>query len=80
MEAAVETEEGDWSIHPNYGQIRNVLDTLNAGVLVRTLEGQILFANERMLQWVGYSPKELDGQNIRILIPESCLLISTDDV
>jgi PAS domain S-box-containing protein len=66
----MEKDEGAWSVHPTYGQIQNVLDALNAGIIVRTVDGTILFANDRMLQWVGYTPEELDGQNVRILLPE----------
>ena len=65
----MENDEGAWSIHPTYGQIRAVLDTLNAGVLVRTVAGRILFANDRMLHWLGYAAEELDGQDVRILVP-----------
>jgi PAS domain S-box-containing protein len=66
----MEKDEGDWSVHPSYTQIQDVLDTLNAGVVVRTLDGKILFANGRMLHWVGYTPQELDGQDVGILVPE----------
>jgi PAS domain S-box-containing protein len=66
----METDEGAWALHPSYTQIRDVLDTLNAGVVVRTLDGKIIFANDRMLQWVGYTPQELDGQHLAILVPE----------
>jgi PAS domain S-box-containing protein len=70
MEITMEQDEGAWSVHPSYMQIREVLDTLNAGVVVRTLDGKILFANDRMLHWVGYTPQELDGQGLGILVPE----------
>lgn len=66
----METSKGEWSLDPTYAQIQDVLDTLNAGVLVRTVAGQILFANDRMLHWVGYTPQELDGLDVRTLIPE----------
>lgn len=66
----METKDSAWSVHPTYGQIQAVLDTLNAGVIVRTVEGRILFANDRMLHWVGYTAKEIDGQNIRTLVPD----------
>jgi PAS domain S-box-containing protein len=66
----MEKDEGAWSVHPTYGQIQNVLDALNAGIIVRTVDGRILFVNDRMLKWVGYTPQELDGQNVRILLPE----------
>jgi PAS domain S-box-containing protein len=70
METSMEKSQGAWSIHPSYAQILGALDALNAGIVVRTLDGKILYVNGRMLHWVGYTPEELDGQNVRILIPE----------
>jgi len=69
----METEDSAWSIHPTYAQVRDVLDTLNAGLLLRTVEGRILFANDRMLHWIEYTAEELDGQNFRMLIPDELL-------
>ena len=48
----METSDSVWSVHPTYALIQNVLDTLNAGILVRTVDGKILFANDRLLHWV----------------------------
>jgi PAS domain S-box-containing protein len=70
MEASMETSDGVWSVHPTYALIQNVLDTLNAGILVRTVDGKILFANDRLLHWVGYTAQELDGQDFRMLVPD----------
>jgi len=69
----METSEGAWSVHPTYKQIQDVLDALNAGIFVRTIDGKILFANARMLHWVGYSAEELDGQDIRTLIADELI-------
>lgn len=66
----METSEGAWSIHPTYAQIQNVLDALNAGILVRTVDGKILFANDRMLHWIGYTPQEIDGKDVRLLVAD----------
>jgi len=66
----METKEAPWSLHPTYAQILDVLDTMNAGLLARTVEGRILFANDRMLSWLGYSPAELEGMNVRDLVPD----------
>ena len=65
----METSDSVWSVHPTYALIQNVLDTLNAGILVRTVDGKILFANDRLLHWVDYTAKELDGQDFRMLVP-----------
>lgn len=69
----METNEGPWTIQPSYSQMLNVLDTMNAGLLVRTVEGQIIFANDRMLHWLGYTPAELEGMNVRELMPEELI-------
>jgi PAS domain S-box-containing protein len=66
----METDDGHWSVHPTYAQLIGVIDALNAGILVRTVEGRIVFANARMLHWVGYEAEELDGQDVRILVPD----------
>ena len=76
----MESDEGAWSIHPSYSQIQAVLDTLNAGVFVRTIEGRVLFANERILQWLGYTAKELDGMDFRMLIADELLDEIEDDL
>lgn len=69
----METNEDGWLIHPTYGQLASVLDTLNAGILVRTVDGKILFANSRMLYWLGYAQQELDGRDARSLLADELL-------
>lgn len=69
----MEKSEGEWSVHPTYAQIRAVLDTLNAGLLLRTVEGRVLFANDRLLQWLDYTAQELDGRDVRTLIADDLL-------
>jgi PAS domain S-box-containing protein len=76
----METDEGAWSVHPTYAQIQDILDTLNAGLVVRTLEGRILFANGRLLHWLDYTADELDGQDIRILIPDELLAAVEEEI
>lgn len=66
----MEYEEKDWSIHPSAQELLAVLDTLNAGILVRNEDGGIVFANDRMLHWLGYRAAELDGEDVRRLIPD----------
>jgi PAS domain S-box-containing protein len=67
-----------WSIHPTAAQLLGVLDTLNAGIVARTEGGDVIFANDRMLHWLGYTLQELDGMNIRSLLPSE-LLPSLDE-
>jgi len=58
-----------WSLHASYEEIRSAMDTLNAGLIVRTPHGRLLYVNDRVLEWVGYTAEELDGQDFRILVP-----------
>ena len=66
----MDSQDGPWSIHPTYAQMLDVLDTMNAGLLVRTVEGHVVFANDRMLHWLGYSPAELEGMHVLELMPD----------
>jgi PAS domain S-box-containing protein len=56
-----------WSLHASYEEILGAMDTLNAGLIVRTPHGRLLYANDRVLEWVGYTAEELDGQDFRML-------------
>jgi PAS domain S-box-containing protein len=46
------------------------IETLNAGLFARTVDRKLLFANDRMLEWLGYAPEEIDGRDVLMLIPE----------
>jgi len=46
-----------------------VMKSLNAGLVVRTPHGRLLYVNDRVLEWVGYAAEELDGQDFRMLVP-----------
>jgi PAS domain S-box-containing protein len=65
----VSHDPSDWSLNPSYSDLRGAIDTLNAGLIVRTAHGKLLYANERVLEWVGYAREELDGQDFRMLLP-----------
>lgn len=46
----------------NEKQYRNLVETMNEGVLTTDYQGRITFVNERFCQMLGYTPKELFGQ------------------
>lgn len=66
----MESKSNRWSLHPTYDQLQNAIETLNAGLTVRTANGKILYANDRLLGWLGYSPEELDGQDALLFVPD----------
>jgi PAS domain S-box-containing protein len=63
------TSPKHWSLHTSYEELLGAMDTLNAGLIVRTAHGRLLYANDRVLEWVGYTAEELDGQDLRMLMP-----------
>lgn len=68
-EVSVEISKSSWSIQPSYQELFNLVETLNAGLTIYAPAGEILFANERVLEWTGYTAEELDGQHAAILVP-----------
>lgn len=66
----MESKEQHWSLHPSYDDLKRAIDTLNAGLFVRTVDRKLLFANDRMLEWLGYRAEEIDGQDVLMFIPQ----------
>jgi PAS domain S-box-containing protein len=58
-----------WSLNASYEEIRAAMNSLNAGLIVRTPYGRLLYVNDRVLEWVGYTAEELDGQDFMMLVP-----------
>jgi PAS domain S-box-containing protein len=46
------------------------VDSINCGLSVRNREGTILFVNERLRDWLGYQPGELEGKPAFALLPD----------
>lgn len=65
----MEPKKSPWTLQPSYEGLLGLVDTLNAGLFVYSLSGEIVFANERSLEWTGYTADELDGQPASILVP-----------
>lgn len=63
-------EKHKWTVEPSYAELIRLLETLNAGLTIYSLEGEILFASDRILEWTGHSAADLDGQSAAILVPE----------
>ena len=50
--------------------LARVIETMNCGLLVRDPSGDITFANETLLRWLGYSREELLGRPAEVFTPE----------
>jgi PAS domain S-box-containing protein len=59
--------EFPWAIEPSYEGLLSLIEEMNCGILVRDLDGCVLYANKRLLEWSGYSAKELEGKPASIL-------------
>ena len=58
-----------WEIDPSWSQLFQAIDSMNCGIVVRDLEGQVVYANQRLLDWLNYTPEELRGLPGNELVP-----------
>ena len=52
-----------------YRTLTAVVDTINCGFVSRDAKGTITFANQRLLDWLGYERDEVVGQHVQKLVP-----------
>ena len=57
-------------LHVTTQELSTAVDRLNCGVLARDASGHILYANERLGQWLGVLPHRLVGRSVLELVPE----------
>ena len=60
----------EWSKLPTYEGLLQAIEWMNCGLIVEDEEGHVLYANQRILEWSGYSASELEGAPVAVLIPE----------
>ena len=46
-----------------------LLDAMNCGVMERNNQNRIVFMNERLRKWLGYSNEEILGEPVETVIP-----------
>ena len=46
-----------------------VIDTMHCGLVAEDLNGTVVFANQRLLDWLGYGREEVEGHPIENLLP-----------
>lgn len=51
-------------------ELARAIDRVNCGVFARSPEGTIVYANERLHDWLGYEADELVGLPVSELVPE----------
>ena len=57
-----------------------VINTMNCGLVAEDESGIIVFANERLLSWLGYEKDELEGRHVDVLAPPELRQLLRDDM
>ncbi len=57
-----------------------VIDTMQCGLIAEDLEQRIVFINQRMLDWLGYTKDEVEGQPIEMLVPPELRDLAREDM
>ncbi len=71
-----EPTKQDTNLAPAHRDLMTVVETMNCGLLASDLDGIVVFANKRLLDWLGYKKEEIVGEpNLNMVIPEHFGLI-----
>ena len=57
-------------LHLSTRELAVAIDRVNCGVMAREPDGSIVYANDRLHQWLGYERDELLGRQVMTLVPE----------
>ena len=68
------------SFHDAQQELISAVDRINCGVAARDIDGKLVFANERLLGWLGYGKEELIGQHFLTVIPEELHSVIAEEV
>lgn len=52
-----------------YREILSATDRMNCGFLARSRDGRVIYANGRLLSWLGYAPEEVEDKPVAQLFP-----------
>jgi PAS domain S-box-containing protein len=59
-----------WSDEPSYAMLARTIEEMSCGLIVENAAGEILYANDRILEWSGYEVAELEGEPVALLVPK----------
>lgn len=57
-------------LKPQHVEFSDAVGQMNCGVVGRDIHGTVIFANDQILNWLGYTREELVDQPLGLLIPE----------
>ncbi len=66
-----EPTKQDTELAPEHRDLMTVVETMNCGLVASDLDGIVVFANKRLLDWLGYEKEEIVGEpSLNMVIPE----------
>ena len=60
--------------------LEKVLDSLSCGLMARDADGRLIYANQRLLEWLGYTLAEVQGRPFQTLVPEDVADLVTEEM
>jgi PAS domain S-box-containing protein len=66
-----ERKDAEAALRTSEEQYRTLVETANSSIFTLDTEGTITYVNDYGARCLGYSPNELIGQNVMILVPET---------
>jgi PAS domain S-box-containing protein len=57
-------------LHLSTRELARAIDRINCGVLARSPDASIVYANDRLHRWLGYERDELIGRKVWTLVPD----------
>jgi PAS domain S-box-containing protein len=61
----------DKDLAPEHHDLMKVVETMNCGLVASDLDGIVVFANKRLLGWLGYARSDVVGEpSLNLVIPE----------
>jgi PAS domain S-box-containing protein len=62
--------EWNWSLIPTREGLVRTIEEMVCGLLVEDDKGNILYVNERILEWAGCQASDLEGKPVETLVPQ----------
>lgn len=59
-----------WALRPTFEGLTRAIQQMACGITVEDDQGILLYVNERILEWSGYTVPELEGKPVAMLVPE----------
>jgi len=58
----------------------HVIETMNCGLVAEDTDGNIVFVNQKLVDWLGYERDELIGKHVDVLVPSELHQFMEDDL